>query len=91
VSCDGRAEILTAGNLLQVKPVAGPYDASRGAVSVQAGDSLVSLNPVHSGFEVAGASRAIVSVRDAGGDRLIIVARNNAGPKVFRIQCPAKP
>jgi len=91
VSCDGRPEILTAGNLLEVKPVAGPYDASRGAVSVQAGDSLASLNPVHSGFEVAGASRAIVSVRDAGGDRLIIVARNNAGPKLFRSRCSETP
>jgi len=91
VSCDGRSEILTAGNLLEVKPVAGPYDASRGAVSVQAGDSLASLNPVQSGFDVAGASRAIVSVRDAGGDRLIIVARNNAAPKLFRSRCSETP
>jgi len=91
LSCNGRPEILTAGNLLEVKPVAGPYDASRGAVIVQAGDSLATLSPVHSGFEVEGASRAIGSVRAANADRLIIVARNNAGPKIFRIRCSVNP
>ena len=91
ISCDGKAEILTAGNLLQVKPVAGPYDASRGAVNVQTGDSLATLIPAQSGFDVDGASRAIAGVRSASGERLIIVARNNAGPKVFRIRCDASP
>jgi len=89
LTCDGRPEILTAGNLLEVKPVAGPYDASRGAVITRDGQGrLATLSPVYSGFEMEGASRRIRSVTDGSGARLIIVARNNESPKVFRAGCP---
>ena len=87
ISCDGSPELLTAGNLLEVKPVAGPYEGSRGAAMLQPGDSLATLIPPRSGFNVEGAARAIRSVRDANGNHLIIVARNNLKPKVFQVNC----
>ncbi|MGF1669826.1 MAG: VCBS repeat-containing protein [Balneolaceae bacterium] len=87
VSGDGRAEILVAGNLLEVKPVAGPYDASWGALIMRGDDGgLASISPVHSGLQAGGASRGIVSVRDAGGHTLIVIARNNASPLVYRVR-----
>src|SRR6056297_698516 len=80
VSGDARPEIIMGGNLYEVKPQAGPYDASRGVVlswDEQAG-SLQSLPPEQSGMNVEGEIRGI-RVMEAGENnpQRIIIARYN--------------
>jgi hypothetical protein len=86
LTSDGHPEILTAGNLLEVKPVAGPYDASYGAVISHDKEGQLSTEPAtRSGWSVPGAVRNILSVKAAGGGSLLIVARNNSSPMVYRL------
>jgi hypothetical protein len=85
---DGLPEIIMGGNLYEVKPQAGPYDASRGVVlnwDEQAG-SLQSLPPPQSGMNVEGEIRGIRVVQTGESDRQrIIVARYNDQPLIFEI------
>jgi len=83
---DGRPELVTAGNLEQVKPVAGPYDGGYGAVMVQTGEGLRSLAPPEGGLLVRGAARGIIETRSPDGHRLLIIARNNDAPLVYRLR-----
>jgi enediyne biosynthesis protein E4 len=82
---DGRREIVLGGNLYEVKPMAGPYDAGLGVVlSVEEDGSLASHAARQSGFRVDGAVRGITAVRGAGGQLLLVAARNNDSPVVFQ-------
>ncbi|MEX0929519.1 MAG: VCBS repeat-containing protein [Balneolales bacterium] len=84
---DGRRELLMGGNLYEVKPLAGPYDASRGVVAgVDEQGGVFTLPPAGSGFRVDGAVRRITGLQDSRGRTLIVVARNNDSPKVFRVR-----
>jgi enediyne biosynthesis protein E4 len=83
---DGRREVLLGGNLYEVKPMAGPYDASYGVVVGRDTDgTLASHAPKQSGFHADGALRGIASLRTINGKTLVVAARNNESPKMFLV------
>ncbi len=80
---DGRLDILLGGNLHGVKPEVGRYDANYGLLLKGRGDA--SFEPVlskDSGFATKGQVRDITTV-NVGGERLILVAKNNEQMQVF--------
>ncbi len=72
--------ILTGGNLYDVKPEAGRYDASYGNAWIA--DTREELTWSESGFFVEGQVRKILTM-EANGRTLIIVARNNNTLSIF--------
>ncbi|MCY4232600.1 MAG: VCBS repeat-containing protein [Bacteroidetes bacterium] len=72
--------ILAGGNLYEVKPEAGRYDASFGTALMAS--SLEVLSWSNSGFFVEGQIRQILNLK-LGDKMLIIVARNNDSLSVF--------
>ncbi len=87
---DGGRQVVLSGNLHQVKPVAGRYDAGYGVVlEVGPGGRVSSLPGWQSGYRADGAGRKITSVGAAGGGVLLVTARNDDTPLWFRI--PAHP
>jgi hypothetical protein len=86
---DGRMDLLIAGNELGVPPVFGPYDASYGLLLLGKPDG--GFEPVElpqDGLVLDGQVRHIKALRQAGGARLIVVARNNGKLQVLRIAGP---
>ena len=84
VDGDGKTDLLVAGNFDGFKPEIGRMSSSAGVML--RGDGRGAFTPVRgpeSGFRVPGQSRDIQRVRTADGE-LIIVARNNDTPLVFR-------
>jgi hypothetical protein len=84
VDRDGHTDLLLAGNFDGFKPEMGRMSASYGLLL--RGDGKGAFTPVRapeSGFFVPGQSRDIQRVRTASGE-LIIVARNNDRPLIFR-------
>ena len=84
VDHDGRTDLLLAGNFDGFKPELGRMSSSEGLLL--RGDGKGSFTPVRapeSGFAVPGQARDIQRVRTADG-ALIVVARNNDRPLVFR-------
>ncbi|MEX0905042.1 MAG: VCBS repeat-containing protein [Balneolaceae bacterium] len=86
LSGDGRPELVLGGNLHQVKPIAGPYDASYGVVIGFGQDGLPYSYPAgQSGLRVKGAVREISAVTAADGSTILLIARNNDSTKWFRV------
>jgi hypothetical protein len=88
VDRDGHVDLLLAGNFDGFKPEYGRMAASNGLLL--RGDGKGAFVPVRapeSGFRVPGQSRDIQRVRTASGD-LIVVARNDDRPLVFRSNRP---
>jgi len=82
---DGHADLLLAGNLYGVQPVLGRYDASYGLLLHGTGDGrFESVDMEQSGLLIEGQVRHLGLLRHAGGDRLIVVARNNDRLQVLR-------
>jgi hypothetical protein len=82
---DGYIDIILGGNLKNVKPETGGYDASYGSFLL--GDKngeFISIPSRISGFRVDGETRDIIRVKTNNGDHLMI-ARSNDSLKVFRI------
>jgi hypothetical protein len=73
---DGADEILMGGNLYDVKPQAGPYDASRGIVVDYRNDHLGTWPADISVFEIDGEIRGIKPVI-RNGDPYFIISRYN--------------
>ena len=87
---DGHPDLLLAGNFDGFKPEIGRMSASYGLML--RGDGKGGFTPLRadqSGFMVPGQSRDIQRVRTANGE-LIVVARNNDRPLVFRSARPAR-
>jgi hypothetical protein len=83
---DGRVDLLVGGNLFGVQPSLGRYDASYGLVLRGMGDGQ--FEPVdmeRSGVEIEGQVRRIKALRGAGGQRLVVVARNNDTLEILRV------
>lgn len=82
---DQQNEVITVGNLNEVLPIAGPYDASYGAVLTIQDDSIYSIDPIQSGFSVKGSARKVKSLQTANGDTLLVVAMNNSRPLIYKL------
>ena len=88
---DGRPDLLVGGNLYGVPPVLGRYDASYGLLLSGMGDGrFSSVDMERSGLVIDGQVRHMGLVRQAGGGRLIVVARNNDKLQVLRPLRPAR-
>ncbi len=81
---DGRLDLLLAGNFDGFKPEIGRMSASDGLLLLGSGKgAFTAMRSPESGFRVPGQSRDIQRVRSAAGE-LVVVARNNDVPLVFR-------
>jgi hypothetical protein len=90
VDRDGHTDLLLAGNFDGFKPEMGRMSASYGLLL--RGDGKGAFTPVRapeSGFMVPGQTRDIQRVRTASGE-IIVVARNNDRPLVFRSPRPVR-
>jgi len=88
---DGNTDILLGGNLYNVKPEVGRYDASYG--SFLAGDGRGGFNNIPkklSGFHLDGEIRDILEVTTSKGE-ILVIARNNEPLQVFKILTLCKP
>jgi hypothetical protein len=75
---DGQVDLLLGGNFFGVTPVRGRYDASRGLLLRGAGNGrFVPVEMERSNLDLEGQVRSMALLRRAGGDRLIVVARND--------------
>jgi len=82
---DGDLDMLMGGNLYNVKPEVGRYDASYGTVLMGDGTGKFQNIPkTSSGFWLEGEVRDLLEMNTASG-RLIVVARNNDAVQLFRI------
>jgi enediyne biosynthesis protein E4 len=83
---DGRIDLVVAGNLYGVTPIIGRYDASYGLLLRGMGDGRfrpVEMEP--SGIRIDGEVRDMKELRGAGGERSIVVARNDGRVLVLRV------
>lgn len=86
---DGRVDLLLAGNEFGLPPLFGRYDASYGLLLRGNGSGV--FTPVElsqSGLVLDGQVRHMKVVRQAGGARLIFVARNDDKLQVLRVTPP---
>jgi hypothetical protein len=84
---EGEPYALLGGNLLNVKPQVGAYDASFG-VALNLAEGQAHLD---TGFQVFGEVREILSIRlgpakDGTQSTIILVARHNDSPVAFRVE-----
>ncbi|OGU05367.1 MAG: hypothetical protein A2W29_03910 [Gemmatimonadetes bacterium RBG_16_66_8] len=82
---DGHTDLLMAGNHYGVTPVQGRYDASYGVLL--RGDGTGHFEAVDlesSGLLIEGQARHMALLRRAGGERVVLVARNDDQLQVLR-------
>ena len=83
---DGNLDILLGGNLYNVKPEVGRYDASYGSFLIGDGHGDFRYMPAkESGFQLDGEIRDIKEVKTSKGN-IIVVARSNDSLEVFKEQ-----
>lgn len=83
---DGKKDILLGGNLFNVKPEVGRYDASFGTLLLGDGHGNFTNVPAkRSGLHLNGEIRDIIEVETTQG-KIIIMARSNEQLQVFKIQ-----
>ncbi len=86
---DGKTDLLLGGNFGGVTPLYGPYDASYGLLLHGLGDgSFQAVDMEKSGVMIEGQVRRMKPLRDAKGNRLIVVARNNDSVRLLRVSSP---
>jgi hypothetical protein len=82
---DGNPDILMAGNLFNVKPEAGRYDAGYGFYLSGVGKGgFRYVAPQSSGYSLNGETRDFLQIKTSMGN-LLFVAQNNSSLKVFRL------
>ncbi|MFN2374878.1 MAG: FG-GAP repeat domain-containing protein, partial [Cyclonatronaceae bacterium] len=77
---NGTDELLMGGNLYDVKPQAGPYDASRGVVIGYENGKLGSYPPQVGGMNTKGEIRGIESINTGNGTKHFVIVRYDAPP-----------
>jgi hypothetical protein len=83
---DGNIDILMGGNFYQSKPETGIYDASYGTLLKGDGKGNFTALPTRqSGINIRGAVRDIAVIQ-MGKKKLVLVAGNNEGMKIFNGQ-----
>lgn len=85
VTGDQTPEIILGGNLYDVQPLVGPYDASRGVVISFYNGKLQSLPDMISGLNISGEVRAVETLT-IGSDNYLFVARQGDSPAIFRVK-----
>lgn len=81
---DGRTDLLLGGNLYEVKPEVGRYDASYGALLLGDGQGGFTFLPNHqSGLRLEGQVRDIRPL-EFNGERLLLIARNDRSLQIYR-------
>ncbi len=84
---DGHQDLVLAGNFYGVEPARGRLDASYGLFLKGDGrGGFVPVEPPESGLWIEGQARALRLLRTAGGQMLLLVARNDAPLQVFRVR-----
>jgi hypothetical protein len=87
---DGKTDLVLGGNFYGVTPLRGRYDASYGLMLRGRGDgSFQSMDMDASNLVLEGQVRHMKLLRHANGDRLIVVARNDATLQIIRAPRPA--
>ena len=82
---DGNLDILVGGNLYNVKPELGRYDASYGALLAGDGHGSFSyIPPKTSGLHLDGEIRDFKQVKTSAG-KILVVARSNDSLQVFKV------
>jgi hypothetical protein len=82
---DGNLDILLGGNLYNVKPELGRYDASYGTFLLGDGHGSFTYVPAkESGFRLNGEIRNIQEVTTSKG-KILVVARSNDSLQVFKV------
>jgi len=86
INQDGHQDIILGGNLHNVKPEAGRYDASYGVYlqGTETGEFIV-VPPQQSGLELEGEIRDFDLI-EINGHKILMVARNNASIQFFDFQ-----
>jgi len=87
---DGNVDLLLGGNLYNVKPEVGRYDASYGVFLKGDGrGNFENVKKKYSGFNLQGEVRDIKTVR-WNGKEIIVLARNDEKPQVFELRSNSK-
>ncbi len=82
---DGIVDLLLGGNLYEVKPEAGRYDAGYGVFLKGSGNGIFTPVPSRlSGFSVTGAIREMSRI-SIGSQLYVLVARNNEAVALFKV------
>ena len=82
---DGHTDLLVAGNFFGVTPMLGRYDASYGLLLRGTGDGrFEAVDARKSNLAIEGQVRDMKELRQAGGRRLIAIARNNDKLEMLR-------
>ncbi|MCX6254244.1 MAG: VCBS repeat-containing protein, partial [Bacteroidia bacterium] len=82
---DGNLDILLGGNLFNVKPEVGRYDASFGSFLLGDGQGgFRYIPPKLSGFHLNGEIRDIMEVTTSPG-KILVIARSNDPIQVFKV------
>ncbi|MBN1789339.1 MAG: VCBS repeat-containing protein [Bacteroidales bacterium] len=82
---DNKPDILLGGNLYNVRPEIGRYDASYGSLLLGDGQGKFRhVPPGVSGFHLTGEVRDILEVTTSRG-RMILIAKSNAPLQVFKV------
>ena len=80
ITGDGKQDLLLGGNLTQVKPEAGKYDASYGEVLIGNGDGTFTFSPNReNGLKLEGDIRAFSLLEN----RRILVVKNSAAAEIW--------
>jgi len=87
---DGKTDLIVAGNLFDVSPMLGRYDASRGLLLLGDGEGhFTAVDAQQSGLDIDGQVRDMKLLHDAGGRAVIAVARNNDQLRIIRARAAA--
>jgi len=81
---DGLPEVIMGGNLYDVKPQSGPYDASRGLVLTYHDGGLHNLSPAQSGLNIPGEIRKILSISNENDDSKLLFVRYDQSPVILK-------
>ena len=88
LNADGIPDAVLGGNLYEVKPEMGRYDASRGQLLIGRGDGTFrAATARESGWALEGQVRDIVPLR-IGNEPHLLVARNNLPVQLFQLLQP---
>ena len=81
---DGNLDILLGGNMFNVKPEVGRYDASYGTFLIGNGHGdFKYIAPKFSGFRLNGEIRDIMEVKTSNG-KILVIAGSNQPVQVFK-------